>query len=163
MTRARQSSTYSYSARYRWAYVPTLGFLLVILAILLLDPGLIWTNADPTTLRAATLLAGALAVGFAAAIAARWAAPFTFVVEADALVVQPLLGSRQRVPYPQITDVRILPKTFLRGVPEVVLQVERHRPIAIRTDIGNYAQLERALGKRLVPDVQARWKEARSA
>lgn len=163
MTRARQPSTYSYSARYRWAYLPTLGFLVVVLAILLIDPGLIWTNADPSTLRAATLLAGALAVGFAAAIAARWAAPFTFVVEADALVVKPLLGAALRVPYPEITDVRMLPKTFLRGVPEVVLVVERHRPIAIRTDIGNFAQFERALGKRLAPYVQARWKEARSA
>lgn len=163
MTRARQSSTYSYSARYRWAYLPTLGFLLVVLAILLADPGLIWTNADPSTLRAATLLAGALAVGFAAAIAARWAAPFTFVVETDALVAKPLLGSTQRLPYSQIRNVRILPKTFLRGVPELVLEVERHRPVAIRTDIANYAQLERALGKHLAPDVQARWKEARSA
>jgi hypothetical protein len=162
VTRASSSKTFSYSTRHRWAYLPSLGFLVVILVILLTDPGLIWTNADPTTLRAATLLAAALAFGFAAAIAARWVAPFWFAVEGDALVARPLLGAPRRVRYSEITDVRVLPKTFMRGVPEVVLQTAQGRPIAIRTDIGHYDQLERALSRHLAPDLQARWKEARA-
>jgi len=162
MSRQPTSKTFSYSARYRWAYLPTLGFLVVITVILLVDPGVIWTNPDPATLRAATVLAASITVGFAAAIGARWAAPFSFSLENDALVARPLLGSSRRVPYAEITDVRVLRKTFLRGVPEVVLHVEHGRPIAIRTDIDHYQQLERALGRHLAPNLLARWKEARA-
>jgi len=44
-----------------------------------------------------------------------------------------------------------------------VLQVDAGRPVVIRTDITAYAQLERALRRRLAPDLQARWKEARDS
>jgi hypothetical protein len=163
MTRGRSTVTFRYSPRHRWAYVPTLGFMLVILAILLIDPGIIWSNPEPTTLRAATLLAAALAFGFAVAIGARWAAPAAFAVEGDALVATPLLGSPIRIPYSTIVDIRILPKTFMRGVPELVLQIDRRRPIAVRTDLGGYQQFEKALNRHLTPEIQARWKAARSA
>lgn len=162
MSRQPASKTYSYPLRYRWAYLPTLGFLVVITVILLADPSLIWANPDQATLRLATLLAASITVGFAVAIGARWAAPVSFSVESDALVARPLLGSARRVPYAEITDVRVLRKTFLRGVPEVVLHVERGRPIAIRTDIDHFEQLQRALGRHLPPALQARWKEARA-
>jgi hypothetical protein len=161
MTQAK-TGTYSYSARYRWAYLPTLGFLLVVLVILLVDPSIIWKGIEPSTRRAATLLAGALSIGFAAAILVRWASPYRFVVAPDALVAQPILGPARRIPYEQVRDVQVLPTTFMRGVPEVLLRVESGRPVAIRTDIANYGQLERSLRRRLAPDVQARWKEARS-
>lgn len=158
MTR-RRSATFAYSARHRWTYVPTLLFLLVVLVILAVDPSLIWSDMDASTRRSALLLAGGLATGFAVALGARWASPFTFELADDALAAEPLLGSARRVPYEQIRDVAMLPKTFLRGVPEVVLQPETGRPITIRTDLVQYAQFERALRKRLSPAVQARWKE----
>lgn len=163
MSRASPGSVYTYSGRHRWAYVPTLAFLLVILAILVIDPGLVSNNffADPETRRNAELLAAALAVGFGAALLARWASPFRFSVGADALEAAPLIGSPRRIPYADIRDVRVLPKTFMRSVPEVVLRVEGGRPLTIRTDVVGYPQLERALRRRLAPDVQARWKEER--
>jgi hypothetical protein len=163
VTRAGTGSVFSYSARHRWAYVPTLLFLLVIFGILVIDPTIVWKDLDPATHRNATLLAGALAIGFAAALMARWASPFRFSIGADALEVAPLIGSTRRVAYAEIRDVTILPKTFMRSVPEVVLRVERGRPVAIRTDIAGYQQLERNLRRRLAPDLQARWKEARDS
>ncbi len=164
MTRsAAAGSVFSYSARHRWAYVPTVLFLLVILAILVIDPSLVWQDLDPSTRRAGILLAAALAIGFAAALLARWASPFRFKVDAEALEVAPLIGSARRVAYADIRDVQILPKTFMRGVPEVVLQVDSGRPVVIRTDISSYQQLERSLRRRLAPDLQARWKEARDS
>jgi hypothetical protein len=162
MTQAK-TGTYSYSARYRWAYLPTLGFLLVVLAILVVDPSILWSGIEPGTRRAATLLAAALSIGFAAAILVRWASPYRFVVGPDALVVQPILGSAKRIPYDQVRDVQVLPKTFMRSVPEVLLRLETGRPVAIRTDISDFGQFERSLRRRLPPEVQARWKEARSA
>ena len=163
MTRSGTGSVFSYSARHRWAYVPTLLFLLVILAILVIDPSLVWRDLDPSTRRAGILLAASLAIGFAVALLARWASPFRFSLGADALEVAPLIGSPRRVAYADVRDVRILPKTFMRSVPEVVLQVDAGRPVVIRTDITAYAQLERALRRRLAPDLQARWKEARDS
>ena len=163
MTRSPAASVFSYSARHRWAYVPTVLFLLVILAILLIVPTIIWKDLDPATRRNATLLAAALAVGFAAALLARWASPFHFRVDADALEVAPLIGSTRRVAYGDVTDVAILPKTFMRSVPEVMLRINRGRPVVIRTDITGYKQLERNLRRRLAPDLQARWKEARDS
>ena len=163
MTRSTGASVFSYSARHRWAYVPTVLFLLVILAILVIDPTIVWKDLDPATRRNATLLAAALAVGFGAALLARWASPFHFRVEADALEVAPLIGSTRRVAYEDVADVSILPKTFMRSVPEVVLRVNRGRPVVIRTDITDYRQLERNLRRRLAPDLQARWKEARDS
>jgi len=91
---------------------------------------------------------------------ARWASPFRFSVGADALEVAPIIGSPRRVAYSDIRDVTILPKTFMRSVPEVVLRVEGGRPVTIRTDVVGYQQLEKALRRRLTPDLQARWKEA---
>ncbi len=161
MSRAGTGSVFSYSGRHRWAYVPTLLFLLVILAILLIDPTLVWKDLDPSTRRAGTLLAATLVIGFAAALLARWASPFRFSLGADALEVAPLIGSSRRIAYSDIRDVRILPKTFMRSVPEVVLRVEGGRPVSIRTDVVGYPQLERGLRRRLAPDVHARWKEAR--
>jgi hypothetical protein len=163
VTRSGTGSVFSYSARHRWAYVPTVLFLLVILAILVIDPSLVWNDLDPGTRRAATLLAAALATGFAAALLARWASPFRFSVGADALEAAPLIGSSRRVAYSDFRDVAILPKTFMRSVPEVVLQVNGGRPVVIRTDITDYPQLERHLRRRLAPDLQARWKEARDS
>jgi hypothetical protein len=163
MTRSGAGSVFSYSARHRWAYVPTVLFLLAILAILVIDPSLIWKDLDPSTRRAGTLLAAALAIGFAAALVARWASPFRFSVGADALEVSPLIGSPRRIAYAEVRDVTILPKTFMRSVPEVMLHLDKGRPVAIRTDITGYQQLERTLRRRLAPEVQARWKEARDS
>jgi hypothetical protein len=163
MSRAGTGSVYSYSGRHRWAYVPTLLFLLVILAILVIDPSLVWKDLDQNTRRAGTLLAATLVVGFGAALLVRWASPFRFSVGADALEVAPLIGSPRRVAYSDIRDVRILPKTFMRSVPEVLLGVEGGRPVTIRTDVVGYQQLERSIRRRLTPDLQARWKEARDS
>ena len=135
----------------------------MIFAILVVDPSLVWRDLDPSTRRAGILLAASLAIGFAVALLARWASPFRFSLGADALEVAPLIGSPRRVAYADVRDVRILPKTFMRSVPEVVLQVDAGRPVVIRTDITAYAQLERALRRRLAPDLQARWKEARDS
>ena len=163
MSRARTGSVFSYSARHRWAYVPTVLFLIVILGILVINPSLVWNDLDPGTRRTATLLAAALAVGFAAALLARWASPYRFSMGAHALEVAPIIGSARRIAYADIRDVTILPKTFMRSVPEVVLRVDRGRPVVIRTDITDYAQLERTLRRRLAPELQARWKEARDS
>jgi hypothetical protein len=159
----RRATTFSYSGRHRWAYVPTILFLLTLLVILALDPSLIWSDMDQDTRRNALLLAGALATGFAVALGARWSSPFSFEVTDQALVAAPLLGPARRVRYAQIRDVVVLPKTFMRGVPEVVLHVEGERPVTIRTDLIGFAQLEKSLRRRLAPAVQARWKQAREA
>jgi len=163
VSRASTGSVFSYSARHRWAYVPTVLFLLVILGILVINPHLLGTDLEPGTRRNATLLAAALAIGFAAALLARWASPFRFSLRADALEVAPIIGSVRRVAYADFRDVTILPKTFMRSVPEVLLRVDGGRPVTIRTDVVGYPQLERALRKRLAADVQARWKEARDS
>ena len=163
MSRASTGSVFSYSARHRWAYVPTVLFLLVILGILVINPSLLGTDLEPGTRRNATLLAAALAIGFAAALLARWASPFRFSLDADALEVAPIIGSVRRVAYDDFRDVTILPKTFMRSVPEVVLRVEKGRPVVIRTDITDYPQLERTLRRRLAPELQASWKEARDS
>ena len=47
------------------------------------------------------------------------------------------------------------------GLVLLVLRVNRGRPVVIRTDITDYRQFERTLRRRLAPDLQARWKEAR--
>jgi hypothetical protein len=158
----RRPTSFTYSGRHRWAYVPTVLFLLVVAVILAADPTLIWPEIDADTRRNTLLLTGALAVGFAVALGARWASPFRFELANDALVARPLFGSERRVRYAEIADVIMLPKTFLRGVSEVVLRVENGRPITIRTDLIGYQQLEKGLRKRLAPAVQARWKEARN-
>ena len=163
MSRASTGSVFSYSARHRWAYVPTVLFLIVILGILVINPHLLGTDLEPGTRRNATLLAAALAIGFAAALLARWASPFRFSLGADALEVAPIIGSVRRVAYADFRDVTILPKTFMRSVPEVVLRVEKGRPVVIRTDITDYPQLERTLRRRLAPELQASWKEARDS
>jgi hypothetical protein len=163
VSRSPTGSVFSYSARHRWAYVPTVLFLVVILAILVINPSLLGNDLDPATRRNATLLAAALAIGFAAALLARWASPFRFNLGADALEVAPIIGSARRVAYTDFRDVTILPKTFMRSVPEVVLGVEKGRPVVIRTDITDYPQLERTLRRRLAPELQARWKEARDS
>jgi hypothetical protein len=159
----RRPTTFTYSGRHRWAYVPTVAFLLVIIVILALDPSLISNDLDEVTRRNALLMAGALAIGFAVALGARWASPFSFELTDEGLVAGPLVGAPRRVSYADIRDVRLLPKTFMRGVPEVVLRIEGARPIAIRTDLIGYQQFEKALRRRLAPAVQARWKEERQA
>jgi hypothetical protein len=159
----RKPTTFTYPGRHRWAYLPTVLFLLVIIAILALDPSLIANDVDAVTRRNALLVAGALAIGFAVALGARWASPFSFELTDAALVAAPLVGTPRRVAYGDIRDVRMLPKTFMRGVPEVLLQVEGGRPIAIRTDLIDYQQFEKGLRRRLAPAVQARWKAERQA
>jgi hypothetical protein len=159
----RKPTAFTYSGRHRWAYVPTVLFLLVVIAILALAPSLISSDLDETSRRNALLVAGALAIGFAVALGARWASPFSFELTNEGLVAGPLVGASRRVPYGDIRDVRMLTKTFMRGVPEVVLQVEGGRPIAIRTDLVGYRQFEKSLRRRLAPAVQARWKEERQA
>lgn len=159
----RKATVFTYSGRHRWAYLPTVLFLLVIIAILALDPSLIANDLDAVTRRNALLVAGALAIGFAVALGARWASPFSFELTDAALVAAPLVGVPRRVAYGDIRDVRMLPKTFMRGVPEVLLEVEGGRPIAIRTDLTDYQQFEKGLRRRLAPAVQARWKAERQA
>jgi hypothetical protein len=157
----RRSTIFTYPGRHRWAYVPTILFLLVIITILALDPSLISSDMDEASRRNALLVAGALAVAFAVALGARWASPFSFELTDAALVAEPLVGAPRRVSYGDISDVRMLPKAFMRGVPEVVLQVEGGRPVTIRTDLIGYQQFEKGLRRRLAPAVQARWKEER--
>jgi len=163
MSRERTASVFSYSARHRWAYVPTVLFLVVIFGILVINPSLVWNDLDPGTRRNATLLAAALAIGFTAALLARWASPFRFSIGAETLEVAPIIGSPRRIAYADFRDVTILPKTFMRSVPEVVLRVDQGRPVVIRTDITDYPQLERTLRRRLSSELQARWKEARDS
>jgi hypothetical protein len=143
--------------------VPTLLFFVVVLVILSVAPNLIWEQIDARTRQTGLLLAGALAVGFAVALGARWASPFTFTLDANALVAAPLIGSARRIPYGEIQDVTLLPKTFMRSVPEITIRPTTGRPITVRTDLVGYGQFEKGLRRRLAPDVQARWKEARKA
>jgi hypothetical protein len=157
-----RGSVFEYGGRYRWAYVPSLLFLIVIALILAFAPELVWQNLDPVVRRNGILLAAALALGFAVALGARWASPFRFTLEQDALLIEPLFGGGRRVPYGEIREVSVLPKSFMRGVPEVELRPVSGRPITIRTDIGGYAQLEKGLRRRLAPALQAQWKEERA-
>jgi hypothetical protein len=159
----QRSTTFGYSPRHRWAYLPTALFLAVVFAILAIDPSLVWSDLDPRTREAALILAGALAVGFAVALIDRWLSPFWFSCEPDALVARPLLGAARRVPWTDVTAVNERPKSFFRGTPELEVRfgTGRTRPLVVRHDLTGYDRFEKLLRRHLPAEVQARWKEAR--
>lgn len=165
MGRSERTPTFSYGRRHRYAFMPTTGFLVVVFAILLLDPSLLWTGGvDERTRQAGLILSGALAVGFAVALLARWSEPFRISLEPDALVAKPLIGSTARVPYDRIVRVAERPRTFLRGHVELdVRAAGRRRPLYIRSTISDYARLTRLLRNRVPPAVRAEWKEVQGA
>ena len=116
MGRSERTPTFTYGLRHRYAFLPTIGFLVVVFAILLLDPSLLWTGVvDERSHQAGLILSATLAVGFAAALVARWTEPFRISLAHDALVATPLIGSTVRVPYDRIVRVAERPRTFLRG------------------------------------------------
>ena len=165
MGRSVRTPTFSYGRRHRYAFLPTVGFLVVVFAILLLDPSLLWAGVvDERTRQAGLILSGALAVGFAAALLARWIEPFRISLETDALVATPLIGSTTRIPYDRIARVAERPPTFLRGHVELDIRATGHRrPLYIRSTISDYARLTRLLRNRVPPAVRSEWKEVEGA
>lgn len=165
MVRPVRTPTFTYGQRHRYAYLPTLGFLVVVFAILLLDPSLLWAGVvDERTRQAGLILSGALAVGFAAALLTRWSEPFRISLEPDALVATPLIGSTARIPYDRIVRVGERPPTFLRGHVELDIRAAgRRRPLYIRGSISDYTRLTRLLRNRVPPAVRAEWKEVERA
>ncbi len=163
--RSGQHPTFVYGRRRRWAFLPTSAFFLVLLLVLALDPTLLWSEGiDAETQRAAVLLCGMLAVGFAVALLARWTEPFCVTLEPDAFVARPLLGSPVRVPYDRIARVVERPPNFIRGHVELELRtIDRRRPLYIHGDIGDFPRLARLLRSRVPAAVRAEWKANRSA
>jgi len=165
MGRSERTPTFTYGLRHRYAFLPTIGFLIVVFAILLLDPSLLWTGVvDERSHQAGLILSATLAVGFAAALVARWTEPFRISLAPDALVATPLIGSTVRVPYDRIVRVAERPRTFLRGHVELdVRAAGRRRPVYIRSTISDYARLTRLLRNRVPPAVRSEWKEVQGA
>ena len=119
---------------------------------------------DERTRQAGLILSGALAVGFAAALLARWSEPFRISLEPDALVATPLIGSTARIPYDRIVRVGERPPTFLRGHVELDIRAAgRRRPLYIRGSISDYTRLTRLLRNRVPPAVRSEWQEAKRA
>jgi len=165
MGRSDRLQSFSYGRRHRWAFLPTIGFLVVVFVILLLDPSLLWEGGvDERTRQTGLFLSGGLAIGFAVALVVRWSEPFRITLEADALVAQPLIGSAARIPYARIVLVVERPPTFLRGHVELdVRAADRRRPLYIRGTIGDYARLTRLLRNRVPPAVRSAWKDDKGA
>ncbi len=165
MGRSERIPTFSYGQRHRYAFLPTIAFLAVVFTILLVDPALLWTGGvDEQTRKAGLLLSATLAVGFAAALVARWTEPFRIRLEPDALVAMPIVGAAVRVPYDRIVRVAERPKTFLRGHVELDVRVTGRRgPLYIRGSISEYARLTRLLRNRVPPAVRSEWKEVQDA
>jgi hypothetical protein len=113
--------------------------------------------------QARLILSAGLAVGFAAALVARWTEPFRISLAPDALVATPLIGSTVRVPYDRIVRVAERPRTFLRGHVELDVRAAGRRPVYIRSTISDYARLTRLLRNRVPPAVRSEWKEVQGA
>lgn len=165
MARKIGSQTFTYGPRQRFAFLPTLGFLVVVFAILALDPSLLWSSAvDESTRRAGLILSGLLAVGFAAALVARWSEPFRIELGADEIVASPLLGPTVRVPYASISRVVERPRNFVRGHVELEIAVrDRRRPLRIRGSLDEYPRAVKLLRVRVPSTVRAEWKEGAGA
>ena len=165
MGRGSGTPRFSYGPRQRYAYLPTIGFFVVVFAILLLDPALLWTHGvDARTRQIGLLLCGVLAVGFAVALVARWSEPFEIALEPGTLVATPLLGRTLRIPYAECERVVERPRTFLRSHVELEIRAAgRRRPLYIRGTIKDYARLTRLLRQRVPPAARADWKEVRDS
>ena len=89
MGRSDRLQSFSYGRRHRWAFLPTIGFLVVVFVILLLDPSLLWEGGvDERTRQTGLFLSGGLAIGFAVALVVRWSEPFRITLEADSPTLQ---------------------------------------------------------------------------
>lgn len=152
--------TFSYSARQRWAWIPTIGFLVFLFALFALRPDLIWEHGvDERARSAAMLLAAALAVALAGGLLLRWIEPFTISFDPDALVGRPVIGGERRIAYDAIDRVIVRPKTFLRGTVELVVHAPGARPFMVHGNIRDYADLVRLLRARVRPEVREAWQE----
>lgn len=151
--------TFTYSARQRWAWIPTIAFLVVLFVVLAVRPELIWERSriDEQTRNAAMLLAGALAVALSAGLVMRWLEPFWVSVDPDALVGRPVIGGERRIAYDAIDSVIERPKTFMRGSVELVVHAPGARPFLVHATIRDYGDLVRLLRARVRPEVREAW------
>lgn len=161
---ARSSSrvrTFTYSARQRWAWIPTIAFLVFLFAVLAVRPELVWEQSriDEQTRSAAMLLAGALAIALTAGLVMRWLEPFWIAVDPDALVGRPLIGGERRIAYDAIDRVDERPKTFMRGNVELVVHAPGARPFLVHGNIRDYGDLVRLLRARVRAEVREAWQE----
>ncbi len=165
MARKNGIQTFTYGPRQRFAFLPTFAFLVVVFAILALDPSLLWsTTVDESTRQAGLIISGVLAVGFAVALVARWLEPFRMELGADDLVATPLLGRAIRIPYAAILRVVERPRSFMRGNVELEIAVrDRRRPLRVRSSIQEYPRFVKLLRVRVPPTVRSEWKEGAGA
>lgn len=158
---ALKNHVFTYPGRQRWAYVPTIAFLVVIALILWLSPGLIFARGmNPPGRNAAIALALLFAVFLGASVLDRWLQPFSVILDGQAMTVRPLLRSERRVAYEQITGVIERGATFFRHVPELEIRLSGAARLVIRGDISDYADLVRALRQRVPRSVASAWVEA---
>jgi hypothetical protein len=152
---------FSYPARHRWAFLPTIAFFLFLLLSLWLRPDILWGGeVDPTTRRAGMLLAGTAVVALGAALLRRLRTePHVVAFERDEMVLWPLVGGPRRVPYADIENAEERTRPALRGSVELEVKTVRWRRIIIRGDIGDYPRLRRLLLERLPPAARERWSE----
>jgi hypothetical protein len=150
-----KANVFAFSARQRWALIPTIGFLVTVCLILLLKPELLWNgriNQDTRLL--AVLLTAAGAVWLSVTRVMRWLEPFSITLERDAILAKPMLGGAARVPYDAITAAVERPRTFFH-TSELELQAAKGRKIVIRSDIQGYSRLTKMLRGRVSSEVRA--------
>jgi hypothetical protein len=152
---------FSYTSRHRWAFLPTIAFLLFLLLALWLRPELLWGGeVDERTRSGGMLLAGTGVLFLGAALARRLATePHTVELERDAMVLWPLVGGARRVPYEGIESAEERTRPGLRGSVELELRTATWRRLVIRGDISDYPRLRRLLLERLPPAARERWTE----
>lgn len=152
---------FSYPARHRWAYLPTLAFFLFLLVSLWLKPELLWgSEVDQNTRRAGMILAAAGVVFLGAGVLRRFMTePHVVEFERNDLVLWPLVGAPRRVPYGDIERAEERTRPALRGSVEMELRTSRWRRVVIRGDIRDYPRLRRLLLERLPPEARERWSE----
>lgn len=154
-------SRFSYPARHRWAFLPTISFFLFLLLSLWLKPDLLWGgDVDQNTRRAGMLLAAVAVVFLGAALLRRFMTePHVVAFERNELVLWPLAGAPRRIPYGDIEAAEERTRPALRGSVELEVRTRRWRRIVIRGDISDYPRLRRLLLERLPADARERWSE----
>jgi hypothetical protein len=155
---------FSYPARHRWAFLPTIAFFLFLLLSLWLKPDLLWGGeVDENTRRAGMLLSGVAVVFLGGALLRRFVTePHVVGFEKDELMLWPLLGGPRRVPYADIESAEERTRPALRGSVELELRTRQWRRVVIRGDISDYPRLRRLLLDRLPPVARERWIEPES-
>jgi hypothetical protein len=153
--------SFEYGKRQRYAYLPTVSFLVVLFLILLVDPSLLWANRVNAQARVVALaIDGAMALVLAGAVVLRWTEPYRFDAESEVLLGYRMIGPIIRVPYNSISSVTERPRTFMRSQAELEISIEGMRGrMRIRDSLKGYPRFAKLLRRRVSRQVRAGWQE----